>query len=74
MRHMIITNCFAIKLQDGNIICVKCPQEVVQSAGTTPHEAEVTSSNPPSPSYVDMSKIYIYIYIICVYWMYTDTI
>jgi len=23
---------------------------------TTPHEAEVTSSNLPSPSYVDMSK------------------
>jgi hypothetical protein len=32
------------------------PQEVTQSAGTTPHEAEVTSSNHPSPSCVDMSK------------------
>jgi hypothetical protein len=26
-----------------------CPQEVTQSAGTMPHEAEVISSNPPSP-------------------------
>jgi hypothetical protein len=24
-----------------------CPQEVAQSAGTTPNEADVTSSNPP---------------------------
>ena len=32
------------------------PQEVAQSAGTTTHEAEVTSSNPLFPSYVDMSK------------------
>jgi hypothetical protein len=31
------------------------PQEVAQSAGITPHEAEVTSSNP-STSRVDMSK------------------
>jgi hypothetical protein len=33
-----------------------CPQEVAQLVGTTPHEVEVTSSNPLSPSYVDMSK------------------
>jgi len=31
-------------------------QEIAQSVGTMPHEAEVTSSNPPSPSCVDMSK------------------
>jgi hypothetical protein len=31
-------------------------QEVVQSVETTPYEVEVTSSNPPSPSCVDMSK------------------
>jgi hypothetical protein len=31
------------------------PQEVAQSAGITPHKAEVTSSNP-STSRVDMSK------------------
>jgi hypothetical protein len=31
-------------------------QEVAQSAGTTPNEAEVTSSNPLLPSCVDMSK------------------
>ena len=33
-----------------------CLQEVAQSAGITPHEAEITNSNIPSPSYVDMSK------------------
>jgi hypothetical protein len=32
------------------------PQEVAQSAGTPPNKAEVTSSNPPSPSCADMSK------------------
>jgi hypothetical protein len=31
-------------------------QEVVQSAGITPNDAEVTSSNPLPPSCVDMSK------------------
>jgi hypothetical protein len=31
-------------------------QEVVQSAETTPNEAEVTSSNLPPPSCADMSK------------------
>jgi hypothetical protein len=29
-------------------IRIKCPQEVVQSARITPHEADVTSSNPHS--------------------------
>jgi hypothetical protein len=29
-----------------------CPQEVDQLAGTTPHEAEVISSNPPLPPLV----------------------
>jgi hypothetical protein len=46
------------------ISIVICPQEVAQSAGTTPHEAEVISSNPPPPSCVDMSKIYICISIV----------
>jgi hypothetical protein len=32
------------------------PQEVAQLTGTTPNEAEVTNSNPPPPSYVDISK------------------
>jgi hypothetical protein len=34
------------------IIIIKvatCPQEVVQSAGTTPHETEAIRSNPPCP-------------------------
>jgi hypothetical protein len=31
-------------------------QEVVQLVRTTPNETEVTSSNPPPPSCVDMSK------------------
>jgi hypothetical protein len=31
-------------------------QEVAQSAGTTPNEAEVISSNSPPPSCADMSK------------------
>ena len=31
-------------------------QEVAQSTGTTSNEVEVTSSKPPFPSYVDMSK------------------
>jgi hypothetical protein len=39
-----------------NYKTIICPQEVAQSAGTTPHEAEVTSSNLPPPSCVDMSK------------------
>jgi hypothetical protein len=34
----------------------RCPQEVAQSAGITPNEVEVISSNPHPPSYVDMSK------------------
>jgi hypothetical protein len=32
------------------------PQEVAQSAGTMPNKAEVTSSNSPPSSCVDMSK------------------
>jgi hypothetical protein len=32
------------------------PQEITQSARTTPNEVEVTSSNFPSPSCVDMLK------------------
>jgi hypothetical protein len=35
------------------------PQEIAQSAGTTPYEADVTSSNPPSPllcGYVKKNK------------------
>jgi hypothetical protein len=32
------------------------PQEVVQSAGITLNKVEVTSSNPPPPSCVDISK------------------
>jgi hypothetical protein len=39
-----ITICWYIYIQFKNI---NDPQEVVQSAGTTPQEAEVTSSNPP---------------------------
>jgi hypothetical protein len=31
-------------------------QEVAQSTGTTPNEAEVISSNPSFPSCADMSK------------------
>jgi hypothetical protein len=46
---------FAIRLF-VYIISMNCPQEVAQSAGTTPNKAEVTSSNPPSPFCVDMSK------------------
>jgi hypothetical protein len=38
-------------------------QEVVQSTETTLNEVEVTSSNPPSPSCMDMSIKHIYIYI-----------
>ena len=34
----------------------KSPQEVAQSAGTTPIEVEVTSSNLPSSSCMDMSQ------------------
>jgi hypothetical protein len=30
----------------------KCPQEVAQWLGTKPHEAKVTSSNPPFPPLV----------------------
>jgi hypothetical protein len=33
-----------------------CSQEVVQSVGTTPNEADVISSDLPFPSYADMSK------------------
>jgi hypothetical protein len=44
-------------------------QEIVQSAGTIPNKAEVTSLNHPSPSYVDMSKIIIIIIIIIIYSM-----
>jgi hypothetical protein len=32
------------------------PQEIVQSARTTPNEAKVTSLNPPHPFCADMSK------------------
>jgi hypothetical protein len=34
----------------------KSPKNVTQSAGITPHEAEIISLNPSSPSCVDMSK------------------
>jgi hypothetical protein len=34
---------------DYSKLTLSSPQEVTQSAGTTPHEAEITSSNPPSP-------------------------
>jgi hypothetical protein len=33
---------------------------IVQSAGTTPNETEVTNSIPPPLYCVNMSKIYIY--------------
>jgi hypothetical protein len=36
------------------------PKGKLNRLGTTPHEAEVTSSNPPFPFCVDMSK-YIYL-------------
>jgi hypothetical protein len=38
------------------IVYHSCLQKVDQSTGTTLNEAEVISSNPPSPSYVDMQK------------------
>jgi hypothetical protein len=65
-------------------IAISCPQEVVQSPATTPNKAEVSSSNPPSPSCADMSKKYICCYILlqivivhiianCYYALYTVT-
>jgi hypothetical protein len=40
-----------------NIILITCrSQDVVQSAESTPNEAEVTSSNPHLPFYTDISK------------------
>jgi hypothetical protein len=38
------------------VVDTSCLKEVAQSVGITSYEAEVTSSNPPSPSCVDMSK------------------
>jgi hypothetical protein len=48
-----------LKKFDGHLILIKfacSPQAIVQSAGTTPNEANVTSSNFPPPSCVKKKK------------------
>jgi hypothetical protein len=55
MKHCVL-RFFKYGLFNTSKAYWNCPQEVAQSAGTTPNEAEVISSNPSPSSCVDMSK------------------
>jgi hypothetical protein len=53
----VVADSFTISVNNmWTLIVNYCPQEVGQSVGTTPNEAEVSSSNPSPPSCVNMSK------------------
>jgi hypothetical protein len=48
--------CLDLNIVFHYYLIVTCLQEVAQSVRITPKEADVTNSNPPSPSCADMLK------------------